>query len=165
MANIARITSTFVEGMLRSETGLPQSVAALSVESSFVVPDPNALSIVTRNVAPELTEKSAGSRYPVFHIYCDRITNSLREKFRKFSGGADMAIEIRVSHDHLEEVERQLNLYIDAVTDVLDRNRGDWGSGMFYTGGYEVSLAPMKTGGRHFLQSAKIKFNVLISSD
>lgn len=124
MANIALISSAFVEGMLRSETGLAQSVASLVAGTNVPIPDLTTLSIATRNVAAELAEKTAGTKYPAFHIYCDRISNSLREKFRKFSGGADMVIEIRVSHDHLEEVERQLHLYIDSVTDVLDRNRG-----------------------------------------
>src|SRR5688500_2186708 len=116
MANIARISSAFVEGMLKAETGLAQSVAALAVDIQVPVPDLASLAIATRNVAADLAEKTAGARYPAFHIYCERITNSLREKFRRFSGGADLVVDIRVSHDHLDEVENQLHLYIAAVT-------------------------------------------------
>ena len=45
-----------------------------------------------------------------------------------------MAIEVRVSQDRLEGIEEQLQMYVDAVTQVLDQNRGDWGEGMFYAG-------------------------------
>jgi Uma2 family endonuclease len=151
--------------MLRAETGLPQSVSALAAQMQVAIPEPDSLPVVARNVAAELSDRSSGSRYPSFHVYCERITNSLREKFRTFSGTADLIVEVRVSHDRLEEVEQQLQLYVDAVTDVLDRNRGEWSQGYFYTGGYEVLLGAVKQGGKHFLQTAKVRFVLHISAD
>ena len=53
--------------------------------------------------------------------------------------------------------------YVDAVTDVLDSQRGCWAPGVMYTGGYEVSLNPLKHGGKNFLQTAKITFELEVS--
>jgi hypothetical protein len=52
---------------------------------------------------------------------------------------------------------------VDVLTDVLDANRGDWGDGVFYTGGYEVVFGAVKSGGKNFLQQAKITFDMDVS--
>ena len=36
------------------------------------------------------------------------------------------------------------------MTKALSASRGDWGDGMFYTGGYEVSFGRVKQGGKNF---------------
>ena len=82
-----------------------------------------------------------------------------------FSGTTSMTVEIRVSHDRIEELETRMQLYVDAVTGVLDRNRGEWNRGMFYTGGYEVQFGAVKHGGKHFIQIAKVQFELNISSE
>jgi hypothetical protein len=56
-----------------------------------------------------------------------------------------------------------LQLYVDAVTRVLDRSRGDWSEGMYYTGGYEVTFGAVKRGGKNFVQTAKVAFEVGVS--
>jgi len=119
--------------------------------------------VTAQNVAAELLEKSAGAAYPAMQIYCERVTNQLREKFRVFSGKARMAVEARVSQDRIEGLDWTLQIYVDGVTQVLDANRGDWGQGMFYTGGYEVTYGAVRHGGRNFLQTAKIAFEIDIS--
>ena len=79
--------------------------------------------------------------YPSLNVYCEKIANTLKEKFRSFSGSVQMTIEVRHSQDRLDGLQDALELYVDSVTQVLDAERGDWGSGMFYAGGYEVTLA------------------------
>ena len=103
-------------------------------------------------------------KYPVVHVYCDRIQNLLVEKFRRFSGKVRTVAEIRVSQDRIEGLEEQTRLYVDAITQVLDQNRGSWDQGMFYTGGYEVKFEPVQHGGRNLLQIAKVIFEVDLSS-
>jgi hypothetical protein len=70
---------------------------------------------------------------------------------------------VRVSHDRLESLDQLLELHVEAVTDVLDSHRGDWGGGIFYAGGYEVTFAGAKHGGKNFVQSAKVVFDVNVS--
>ena len=76
------------------------------------------------------------------NVYCEKVVNDLREKFRSFSGSVQMAIEVRHSQDRLEEWKTALEAETDAVTSMLSASRGDWGDGMFYAGGYEVSFGP-----------------------
>jgi hypothetical protein len=91
--------------------------------------------------------------------------NVQREKFRKFSGDAEMVVEARVSQDRLDGIETNLHVYVDAITQVLNDNRGDWGDGVFYSGGYEISFGGIKHGGRNFIHIAKISFALEISAD
>ena len=65
--------------------------------------------------------------------------------------------------DRIEGLEERVRLYVDAVTQVLDANRGSWGQGAFYTGGYEVTFDPVQHGGQNFLQIAKVSFEVDVS--
>jgi hypothetical protein len=96
-------------------------------------------------------------------VYCEKIQKQLKEKFRNFSGKAIMAIEVRVSQDRLDGIEEQAQMYLDAVTQVLDQNRGDWGEGMYYAGCYEATLAAVKHGGQNFVQIGKVTFEVGVS--
>jgi hypothetical protein len=116
-----------------------------------------------QNVAAELAERAGNIKYPAVHVYCEKVINDLREKFRSFSGRLQMAIEVRHSQDRLEGLQDTVELYADAVTRVLNEGRGDWADGMFYGGGYEVSFGAVKSGGKHFIQVAKVTFEIGVS--
>ena len=64
-----------------------------------------ASQVRSQNVAADLAERSAPTHYPAVHVYCEKIVNDLKEKFRSFSGRAHMAIELRYSQDRLEGLE------------------------------------------------------------
>ncbi len=72
--------------------------------------------------------------------------NDLREKFRTFSGTVALAIDVRVSHDRSDAIGQALDVYVDAVTEVLDRARGEWRPGLYYPGGYEVIVCRREKG-------------------
>ena len=76
-----------------------------------------------------------------------------------------MVIEVRISQDRLEDMQAHLQSYVDAVNQVLDDNRGDWGDGVFYAGAYEITFGGVKHGGRNFLQVAKVSLVLQISAD
>ncbi|MCZ2075100.1 MAG: hypothetical protein LC130_08880 [Bryobacterales bacterium] len=148
---------------MASPSGLDAMIASISdSEQTALMPIP-AAQIVRQNVSMELLEKTAGASYPFLQVYCEKLSNLLTEKFRRFSGKAHMGIEIQVSQDRLSGLERRLQLYADAVMQVLDASRGDWGEGMFYGGGYQTVFGTVKRGGRNFLQAAKISFDVEVS--
>ena len=65
------------------------------------------------------------------NIYCEKLVNSLTEKFRSFSGTAQMAIEVRHSADRLEGLQDGLETYTDAVRQVLERAAGIGATGCF----------------------------------
>jgi len=151
--------------ILTSREALNSKLAALSEPERLLLPPISDKQISSQNISFELAERSAEARYPALHIYCEKISNLLREKFRTFSGKAQMAVEVRLSQDRLDGLETKLQMYVDAVTQLLDQNRGDWGHGMFYAGGYDAVFTPVKHGGKNFIQIAKITFEVGVSSN
>ena len=137
---------------------MPQA-AKLSVAAATIPPP----QVVSLNIASDVIEKSAGTHYPSIHVYCEKLNNQLREKFRAFSGTARMAMEIRVTHDRLDGIVNLIQIYADAATEVLDTHRGDWGQGLFFPGAYELTYGTVKHGGRNFIQTAKLAFDLEVS--
>jgi hypothetical protein len=164
MAWVGSTVTSKVLGLLTAPPGLNASVATLAEAENLSFPPVAHAQLLSQNVPADLAERSTDTKYPAVNVYCEKIVNQLIEKFRNFSGKAVMVIEVRVSQDRLEGLEDQVQTYVDAVTQVLDQNRGDWGEGMFYTGGYEASIAAVKHGGRNFIQIAKVTFDVGVSS-
>lgn len=150
--------------MNAKDVGINNAVAQLAEESGVELSAIPAAHVVNQNVSIELSERSQMVKYPVVHVYVDRIRNELKEKFRSFSGKVRTVAEVRVSLDRLEGIEEKLRLYVDAVTRVLDANRGCWGEGAFFGGQYEVVIEPVKHGGKNFLQVAKVVFEVDLSA-
>lgn len=158
MAQVASVATGKVAALMQGTPGLAGAVAAISALSSELLPVVGPAQIIVQNVTPEIAEKATVAKYPSVHIYCERVVNQLREKFRTFSGQALMVVEVRVSRDRLGHLETLMQLYVEAVTRVLDTNRGDWGGGILFGGSYEVTYGPVKHGGKNLLQTAKITF-------
>ena len=74
-----------------------------------------------------------------------------------------MTVEVRNSDDRLEVLDRTTLVYTDAVCALLSNMRGSWTENMMYAGGYEVTYSAVKAGGKHFVQSTKITFDVDVS--
>lgn len=165
MAQTGSIVAQSVVGFLtETASGLGPVLANLATNAGIDLPAIPSQNVIPQNVPVALMEKSSAVKYPVVHVYSDRAQNLLTEKFRTFSGKVRTVAEVRMSQDRIEGLEDQTRLYVDAVTQVLDANRGSWGQGMFYTGGYEVKFDPVQYGGRNFLQIAKVTFEVDLSS-
>lgn len=165
MLQIVGPSTQKVMGLLAAPDGLPAAVEALKLQEGMKLASITPQQIIAQNVTPELSEQSSANNYPLVYVYCNKVVNLLREKFRTFSGETQMVVEARVSQDRLEQLETNLQAYVDAITQVLDNSRGDWGSGVFFDGGYEVAFGGVKHGGRNFLQIAKVSFVLEISSD
>ncbi|HVO97429.1 MAG TPA: hypothetical protein VMT15_05150 [Bryobacteraceae bacterium] len=164
MAQTASAVSQIFAGFLTAaDTGVSSAVATLAADSGVALAPIPPAHIVTQNMAAEISERASVVKYPVVQVYSDRVRNLLTEKFRRFSGKVRTVAEVRVSQDRIEGLEDQLRLYVDAVTQVLDANLGDWGQGAFYAGGYEATFEPVKQGGKNFLQVAKVTFEVDMS--
>ena len=153
-----------VEFLTSPDTGLGPAIAGIAAESGVDLAPIPAEHVANQNVSVELSERAQVIKYPAVYVYTDRVRNLLTEKFRTFSGKVRTVAEVRISQDRIEGVEEQLRLYVEAVTQVLDANRGSWGEGAFFTGGYEVKIDPVRHGGRNFLQIAKVEFDVDVSS-
>jgi len=164
MLQIAGSSTQKVLGVLTANEGLPAAVEALVLQQGLSLPAIGLQQIMAQNVAADISEQSTMTIYPAVYVYCNKVVNECREKFRTFSGDAELVVEARVSQDRLDQLETNLQAYVDAITQVLDNSRGDWGGGAFFDGGYEVTFGGVKHGGRNFLQIAKVAFVLEISA-
>ena len=155
-------TSSVIQRLI-APSGMNSSLGALTEPDNLLASPLDSSHIRAQNVAAELAERSGSLKYPSLNIYCEKIANRQTEKFRSFSGDMQMAVEVRHSQDRLDGMGNALELYVDSVAQVLSQSLGDWGSGFFYAGGYEVALGPVKTGGKNFIQTAKISFQLDVS--
>jgi hypothetical protein len=163
---MAKLGSAATAAMIRRMTapaGLNSTLAALTAPDNLLAGLVDPAQVQAQNAAADLVERSQLTKYPSFHVFCEKVANTLTEKFRTFSGSLQIVVDVRHSQDRLEGLQDALELYVDAVTHVLDTARGDWGGGMFYGGGYEVTLGAVKHGGKNFLQTAKITFELGVS--
>jgi hypothetical protein len=163
MAKIGSLVTARTLHLLSSQGGVNSSLSSLRGAVQTSEGEPARVHVRAQNAAADLVERGEAVRYPAVQVYCEKVINSLTEKFRTFSGTVQMAAEVRHSQDRLQGLQEDLELCADAVTQVLDTNRGDWGSGMFYTGGYQVAFGPAKKGGRNYIQVAKVTFEIGVS--
>jgi hypothetical protein len=162
MANISSSLTSYLFGLLTSDTGLNHQLNT-GIEDDGLTFAGESHSVAIQNAPPDLAERSQTVRYPAVYLYCEKLTNSLKEKFATFSGKGRLVIEVRCSQDRIDGIERAVERYADAACRVLDDARGSWQDGAFYTGGYEVLYTTLKHGGKNFLQIARISFDVEVS--
>jgi hypothetical protein len=163
MAGLSGELTSIVVSMLTSTTGGVSVRVAAMEEADPSLQAVGIKDIVALNASVEISEKTGFVQYPALLVYCDKLSNTLKEKFRQFSGAAHVFVEVRHSQDELAGIESNVEVYVDAVCALLDNSRGDWGAGLFYAGGYDVSYEAVGRGGKNFLQRAKIGFNVEVS--
>jgi hypothetical protein len=159
---IGSVASGLVIQRLTGSSGVNANLASLT-QGFPGAPALEPSQIRSGNIAVDLAERSSAVRYPAANVYCEKIVNSQVEKFRTFSGTIQMAIDLRHSADRVDRLQSHLEAYADAVMGVLNVSSGDWGGGMYYGGGYQIAFAPVKQGGKNFIQTAKITFEIGVS--
>ena len=163
MAGITgQVANLLVTKLTADGSGINARVSAIQ-NSDATLQAAGIRSIVTQNVSPDLSDKSGHIVYPALLVYCNKLSNQLKEKYRQFSGTGSFVIEVRQSQDQIDSIEQNLQVYVDAVCALLDDSRGDWGGGMFYVGAYSVTFGAVKQGGKNFMQTAKITFEIGVS--
>jgi len=162
MVSITQSVTGYLFAILTSDSGIRCQLATMSMERVPNWPT-DIKSIRVQNAAAELAERSQPVQYPAVYIYCDRLVNSLKEKFTRFSGKARIVIEVRASQDRIDDLDTYLQFLVDATCAVLDTSRGSWNAGAYYAGGYEVAYSAICSGGMNYIQAAKISCDVEIS--
>ena len=156
------LTNAVVSKLQSTQDGVNIRIGAIDQNDPALV-TAGIRSIVAMNASVDISEKTGHARYPALLVYCDKMSNSLKEKFRQFSGTAHLVIEVRYSQDRLDSLEANTQTCVDAVCALLDDSRGSWGDGAFYPGGYDVAYEPVARGGKNFLQRAKVGFEIQVS--
>ena len=163
MARLGSEATSKTIALITGTKGMNAGLEELAAADRSLAPTLDSAQVRPQNAAPDLVDRSRPVRYPDVSVYCEKIANTKAEKFRTFSGTAQLTIEVRHSSEGLAGLQDALELYADSVMHSLDAARGDWGSGMFYAGGYEVAFGAVKRGGRNFIQAAKISFEIAVS--
>ena len=112
MARISTMATSALVQHLAGEAGLSDKVGQLMLTSALQIPQISASDILERHVAADVAEKTSGVRYPIVYVYCEKVVNDLREKFRTFSGTAELSVDIRVSHEHMDDLQSLLQNYV-----------------------------------------------------
>jgi hypothetical protein len=163
MSQVGTQASTALADLLRSDLGVSRRLfERLSGDPNLLQRFPEPV-VQSAHMSGENWEKAGPVKYPQLVVYCERIRNLQTEKFRRFSGVVDLAIEIRNSGDHVLGLEQSTLVYVEAVTDVIEGCRGEWRQCIYSSGQYEVKFEPVKPGGKRFLQVARITVPVQVN--
>jgi hypothetical protein len=81
------------------------------------------------------------------------------------SGTISVTADVWASGNLISETDQWIHYYVEAVTDILRQNIGDWGDGMFFSGMYEVQLQAPKVGGFGYVESAKVTCSLNVSQN
>jgi hypothetical protein len=165
VASLANAATVQLLQLLTAPTGLNTTITTLALAANVGLAPIAASQFFTDNVSSAMAEQSEEIKYTAVYIYCEKITNTLKEKFRSFSGYLQMVIDVRVSQDRLNGIDQVSQLYSEAVAQTLNQIRGDWGQGLFYAGAYDISFGPVKHGGKNFIKGVTISFQLNASID
>jgi|GEM_PF-5814369 len=97
---------------------------------------------------------------PRIRVQVNKLVNDRRLKYASFSGTCGITLLVEASDDRQELVTAQLNAISDAILLTLDNQVGCLRAGVYYGGGYELSMQPMERGGDGFRQVAQVKLEL-----
>lgn len=156
MTPLTLLAPTTVANLLTAENALSSQIAAVEEEFGYTLPAIPLSQIVLSAADADVLDRRQQISYPRIAVYADHVVNDLREKFRTLSGTVSVTIAVAASADLVDQVEQWIHYYVEAITNVLSQNIGDWGNGMFFPGTYDVQLQPPKPGGSGFVQTANV---------
>jgi hypothetical protein len=149
--------------LLTASSAIEDQISSMAAESGIDIPVIAASQVFLSSAPAGMAELQQELGYPRISVFSAKVKNTQLEKFRSLSGTVTVSAEIAATADLLSNVDTWIHFYVEAITNVLRENRGDWGDGVFYSGAYEVDVQPPKAGASGFLQLARINFEVGVS--
>ena len=110
-------------------------------------------------------ERIPANRNPKLSVALVKLQRGQKEKLSDFAALATLQIELIGTLERADLLQSQIGDYVDAICDVLNRNQGLWGKGVFYAGGFTVAISPVYKGGLNYLQDATISFEIHLWQD
>ena len=157
------MTATVVSMLTSTTGGVNVRVGAMEQADSSLRPA-GIRTIVALNASVDISEKTGYVQYPALLVYCDKLSNTLKEKFREFSGKAHAGRGSTAIAGHARRGLNRASRFMWMPFARCSTIRGAIGApGSFYAGGYDVSYEPVGRGGSNFLQRAKVGFDVEVS--
>ncbi len=159
MAYLVENLVNALAGRLSGDGGMGAVLGESVCVADGAVRDAGGILIRTQSLSTEAGDGGL-AKVAEIAVFCEKLRNTQREKFRSFSGNAQLAVELRASEATAALTASSLQKYVEGVLQVLHTSRGDWGEGVFFGGLYEVSFQPAKKGGRNYVQTAKVSLSV-----
>lgn len=142
--------------LLVSGNALSQQISALEVSCNVILPLIASGQVILSSANPDIGDKDLQLTYPRISLYSAAIKNTQFEKFRSLSGTVSVVAEIWASGNLVNETDQWIHFYVEAVTNILRQNIGDWGDGIFFSGMYDVQLQAPKAGGLGYVEAATL---------
>ncbi|MFL6451366.1 MAG: hypothetical protein ACJ746_27370 [Bryobacteraceae bacterium] len=154
-----------VSDLLTSNSALTQELTSLTNSIATSIPVIDSAHVVLSSVASDLGDTDARLGYPRVCLYSSGYRNSQLEKFCSFSGVVSAVADIWTSANLVDDTDRWIHYYVEAVTALVRRSAGDWGDGIYFPGIYDVQFQPAKAGGIGFVQLAKLRFDLIMTQE
>lgn len=163
MLPVTILTAKKLADLLRNGNALEQQIIAIAGSEHLSIPGIPSSQVRLSSATAEMGDKNLDFTYPRICLYSTGIKNTHIEKFRSLSGTVSVTAEVWASANLLQDTDEWIHFYVEAMTNILRHNIGDWGDGIFYSGTYDVQFQPPKVGGVGYVESAKLTCNVNVS--
>lgn len=161
MANLCLAALEYLRAAVLAPEGINVALGAIEGRDNVVLTKLQDQNVLLQNIPSDLADENEAVVYPTAQIYSKKLDNLLLEKFAKYSGPITVVMELRVSGERFLSLEQDLARYVEAATEVLGYQRGQWTENLAYDGGYRVEFDPVRLGGRNFIQSARIEIGLI----
>ncbi len=161
MANLAIAALKQVRAALLDVEGVNQRLYEIGVRDAVELPRFDDEQILLRHAGADLDDANSYTTYPAIYLFCESMENLLERKFSAFSGRLSLVVEVRASGDTVRELDGTAARIAEAVADTLADRRGRWNANLAYDGKHKTRFDPVKRGGRHFLQIARVELDLL----
>lgn len=142
--------------LLINQNALEQQISTIAAASNVILPTISPEQVVLSSVSADMADKDLQFTYPRISVYSVGVKNMQLEKFRSLSGTVSVTAELWASANLLQQTDQWIHFYVEAMTNILRENIGDWGDGIFFSGSYDVQLQSPKVGGIGYVESAKV---------
>jgi hypothetical protein len=162
MLPISILSAQKILNLLTAGDALKNGIAELAASTGASIPAISSTQVMLSSISPDMADKQVQLTYPRVCLYSERIKNTQVEKFRSLSGTVAVTAEVWASANLVQQTDSWIHYYVEAMTNILRVNIGDWSDGIFFGGAYDVQFQAPKSGGFGYVQSAKVtcSFNV-----
>ena len=160
MASLCLAALEKLRDALLAGDGANMTLTTIAARDRVHLPALTGQSVLIQNVPAKLADENNATVYPAVYLYCDRMENTLIEKFTRFSGRIFVVADVRVSGERIAGLDEDLGRYTEAVREVLGAHQGQWTENLAYSGAYDVRFREVELGGRNFIQTAHIEIEL-----
>lgn len=140
-------------------------ITNLAAASGMTIPVILSSQVVVTSAPPQIGDMDLQLSYPRICLYTAGLKNTHVEKFRSLSGTISLIADIWASGNLMTQIDQWTHFYVEAITDILGQNIGDWGNGVFFDGTYDLQFYSPALGGLGFVQNAKITCSLHVSQN